>query len=209
MNIALYARVSTSDQSCEVQLSELRRYALERGWAVKREVVDVISGARAERPGLDELMGMVRGRQVDAVLCVKLDRMARSLVHFAQLAAEFCRWDVALICTTQGIDTSRNNPCGRFQMNVLAAVAEFERDLIRERTVAGLAAARERGKALGRPSARMPDEAGRTLVVEAWEGEGRPGGYRELGRRLGGVSGATAMRVVRKLGNNIAEPLHT
>ena len=99
----------------------------------------------------DALMSDVRQGRVDVLVVYKLDRLGRSLQHLAQLIGEFEANGTALIATSQGIDTSESNPAGRLQMHVLAAVAEFERSVIRERINAGLAAARERGTILGRP----------------------------------------------------------
>lgn len=194
MKVAIYARVSTQEQSLEPQLIELRSYAKTRGWSVVAELSDVISGVKAERPGLEQLDALIDGKRIGAVLVVKLDRMARSLVHFGALSERLLDAGVALICTSQGIDTSDQNPCGKFQQNILAAVAQFERDLIRERTKAGLVAARARGAVLGRVSARMPGDGGRHGIIAGWIGAGKPDGYRGLGERLGGVSAATAMR---------------
>lgn len=194
MNVAFYTRVSTLQQTVEPQLIELKAYAAQRGWMVVEQHSDTISGSKADRPGLAQLMEGVRAKRFEAVLAVKLDRMARSLVHFGKLADEFLKHGVALILTSQGIDTSASNPCGKFQQNILAAVAEFERDLIRERTRAGLAAARARGAVLGRCSPTMPAAPERRVVLTQWSVDGLPGGYPELARRLGGVSRATAMR---------------
>lgn len=196
MKVAIYTRVSTTDQSCEAQLLEVRAWCAAKKWEVAREFTDVMSGSKAERPGLTEMMAGVRAGKYDAVCAVKLDRMARSLVHFGKLADEFLRHGCALILTSQGIDTSNGNPCAKFQQNILAAVAEFERDLIRERTRAGLAVARANGKVLGRPSAAMAG-VDRAAVVAQWRASGGKD-YRELGQMLGGVSGATAWRVAAK-----------
>jgi DNA invertase Pin-like site-specific DNA recombinase len=149
--IALYYRVSTDDQTTDAQRCELLDYCARRGWTDVREYADIISGAKFSRSGLNRLMGDVRAHHVDTIVCVKMDRLGRSLPHLAQLIAELDCHDVALICTSQGIDTSNDNPAGRLQMNILACVADFERSLIRERTKAGLAAARSRGVRLGRP----------------------------------------------------------
>lgn len=151
--VALYLRVSTAEQDHEPQRMELLDFCRRRKWTAWTEYADQISGAKWTRAGLDGLMRAVRKRKVDVVLCVKLDRLGRSLSHLAQLIAEFDKHEVAVICTTQGIDTSHSNPAGRLQMHVLMAVAEFERSLIRERTKAGLAAAVARGSKLGRPRA--------------------------------------------------------
>jgi DNA invertase Pin-like site-specific DNA recombinase len=110
-----------------------------------------MSGAKFDREGLDALLAAVRRHSCDAVVVFKLDRLGRSLVHLSQMIQEFERERVALICTSQAIDTSNENPAGRLQMHVLMAVAEFERSLIRERVNAGLKAAKSRGQVLGRP----------------------------------------------------------
>ena len=110
-----------------------------------------ISGARDRLPALDGLMGAVRRREVDAVVCVELDRLARSVRHLTALAAELEPLGVDLVVLDQSIDTG--TPSGRLLFHVLGAIAEFERDLIRERTRAGLAAARRRGRHPGRPHA--------------------------------------------------------
>src|SRR6187402_2982284 len=96
-------------------------------WAAPVEYLDQISGAKFTREGLDKLMRAVRKGQIDVLLCVKLDRLGRSLPHLAQLIGEMDKHGVAMICTTQGIDTRTENPAGRLQMHVLMAVAEFER----------------------------------------------------------------------------------
>jgi DNA invertase Pin-like site-specific DNA recombinase len=150
--IAVYGRVSTDGQSHASQLREVRAY-VRRRWpkADVKEYLDKSSGARFSREGLDSLMSEVRRGRVDVVVVYKLDRLGRSLQHLAQLIGEFEAHGTALVATSQGIDTSESNPAGRLQMHVLAAVAEFERSVIRERINAGLAAARERGVKFGRP----------------------------------------------------------
>lgn len=150
--IAVYGRVSTDAQSHASQLREVRAY-LRRRWpkAEVNEYLDKASGARFSRSALDALMAEVRRGRVDVLIVYKLDRLGRSLQHLAQLIGEFEAHGTALVATSQGIDTSESNPAGRLQMHVLAAVAEFERSVIRERINAGLAAARERGTILGRP----------------------------------------------------------
>ena len=150
--IAVYGRVSTDAQNHVSQLREVRAY-VRRRWpkAEVTEYLDKASGARFSRGALDALMTEVRQGRVDVLAIYKLDRLGRSLQHLAQLIGEFETQGTALVATSQGIDTSESNPAGRLQMHVLAAVAEFERSVIRERINAGLAAARERGAQLGRP----------------------------------------------------------
>ena len=150
MQTALYTRISTDKQSHDSQLHELRDYCHRRGWGEVSEFADAVSGARFTRAGLDALMGEVRRGRVDVVVCFKLDRLGRSLAHLAQICAELAAHNVALVCTSQGIDTSDRNPAGRLQLGVLMAVAEFERSIIQERVAAGLRAAKARGVRLGR-----------------------------------------------------------
>ena len=152
MRIALYLRVSTDRQTTDSQALELHDYCARRRWTNVREYSDTSSGAKFSRQGLDALMSDVRRHRIDAVVAYKLDRLGRSLPHLAQLIAEMTAHRVALVVPQQGIDTSASNPAAQLQLNILMAVAEFEREIIRERVNAGLRAARARGKRLGRPS---------------------------------------------------------
>lgn len=168
MRIAAYYRVSTEDQTTEPQRIELLEYSRRRGWTNIREYRDIISGAKTARIGLEMLMRGVRKHQFDAVLVAKLDRLGRSLPHLAQLIAELEAHKVALVATTQGIDTTEQNPAGRLQMHVLLAVAEFERGIIRERTKAGLKAALARGSKLGRKKLKLTAE--QNALIAGWTG---------------------------------------
>ena len=149
MSIALYARVSTSDQHPEIQLHALRQYAAARGVEAEEYVDAAVSGAKDRRPALDRLLADARRRKVSAVIVAKLDRLARSVRHLTTLAAELAALGVDLVVLDQSIDTG--TPSGRLLFHVLGSIAEFERDLIRERTAAGMRAARRRGKRIGRP----------------------------------------------------------
>ena len=113
--------------------------------------MDTVSGARSSRKGLDRLMALVRRGKIDIVAVYKLDRLGRSLSHLAGMIDEFSSHRVGLISVSQGIDTSANNAMPKMQLGMLSVFAEFERDLIRERTVAGLRAAQAKGTVLGRP----------------------------------------------------------
>jgi putative DNA-invertase from lambdoid prophage Rac len=148
---AIYLRVSTEDQTHASQEREVTAYCQRRGWRKPIVCSDKTSAAKTSRPGLDKLLQAVRSGLVDVVVCYKLDRLGRSLTHLAIILDELARHQVALICTSQGIDTSTDNPVGKLQLGVLMAVAEFERSMIRERTCAGLRAAKARGVKLGRP----------------------------------------------------------
>ena len=177
MRVVIYSRVSTDRQVHDSQLEEVRAYCARRGWRGAEEFSDTASGAKINRKGLDALMALVRRGRVDAIVCFKLDRLGRSLAHLAQLIGEFQTNRVALICTSQGIDTSASNPAAQLQLNILCAVAEFEREIIRERVNAGLKAARARGARFGRPSTlqkylprvRALREAGRNVSQIARE----------------------------------------
>jgi putative DNA-invertase from lambdoid prophage Rac len=152
MRVVIYSRVSTDRQAHDSQLQEVRAYCARRGWRDVEEFSETASGAKTNRQRLDALMALVRRGKVDAIVCFKLDRLGRSLAHLAQLIGELQTNRVALICTSQGIDTSASNPAAQLQLNILCAVAEFEREIIRERVNSGLRAARARGATLGRPS---------------------------------------------------------
>ncbi len=152
MKIALYARVSTSDQNCEMQLRELREYAATRRWTVHAEYVDTgWSGAKANRPKLNRLMADARKRRLDAVLVCKLDRWGRSVTDSIRGIQELVSLGVRFIAVTQNLDTDESNPMARLLLHIMAAFAELEREIIRERVVAGVRAAKANGKQLGRP----------------------------------------------------------
>ena len=150
MRAAIYARTSTRDQHADVQTEKLLDYVENRDLALMAQHIDDgISGSQSRRPALDALMAEARRREFDVVIVVKLDRLARSVRHLCNLTAELEALGIDLVVIDQGIDTS--TPSGRLLFHTLAAVAEFEGDLIRERTRAGLEAARRRGRKLGRP----------------------------------------------------------
>ncbi len=139
---------------------------------------DRMSGASTTRPALETLMRDIRAGKVERLVCFKLDRLGRSLTHLALILDEMNRLQVPLICVGQGIDTSSDSPAGRLQLNVLMAVAEFERGIIKERVNAGLKAARARGVRLGRPQTLQ----GRTADVMKLRESGL--GVRAIAREL-------------------------
>src|SRR5579872_2323102 len=168
---AIYARVSTTDQNCEMQVSELREYAARRGWKVSGEYVDTgWSGAKASRPELNRLMKDAALRRFDAVLVWKLDRFGRSVRNCLDGIETLRGQGVRFLAVSQSIDTDESNPTARLLLHILASVAEFEREMIRERVRAGIKSAKHRGKALGRRRvvfdrgrARDMHEAGATV----------------------------------------------
>ena len=148
----IYSRVSTDRQQCEGQIAELEAYCVARGWQVTERYTDIgISGAKASRPALNRLMADARSRKLDAVVVVKLDRFGRSLIDCVTAIQELQALGVRFVATTQGIDTDQSNPASTLLMHLLAAIAAFERELIKERTRSGIANARAKGKTLGRP----------------------------------------------------------
>ena len=176
--IAAYLRVSTDNQVHDSQETELRDYCNRRGWGNVEWYRDTASGAAQDRKGLNDLMQQVRRGKVDIILAFKLDRVARSLSHLAQFIAELQVNRVALICQNQGIDTSNSNPAAHLQLNILAAVAQFERELITERVRSGISAAKARGVTLGRPA--TPDRRRRQIADLVAEGIGAT----EISKRL-------------------------
>jgi len=149
--VAIYARVSTSDQTCQSQLDELRDYVERRGWTLVAEYVDTgWSGAKKDRPQLTKLMRDAKQHRFDIVMCWKLDRFGRSVANFVDNLEQLDAWGIRFMCITQAVDTDRQSPSSRLLMCVLAAVAEFERSMIAERVKAGMNAAKRRGVQLGR-----------------------------------------------------------
>lgn len=180
MTCAIYARVSTTDQNCEIQLQELRQYAERRGWVIAEEFVDSgFSGAKASRPALDRLMEAAALRRFDCILVWKLDRFGRSVLHLNQQLATLTAHGVRFIAITQGLDTDQSNPTSRLMLQILASVAEFEREMIRERTLVGVRAAQAAGKAVGRPRRVFR----RDEVVRLRDEEGLS--WRAIAERLG------------------------
>lgn len=165
MKAAIYARVSTKDQNCELQLNELREYIHRHGWENVGEYVDSgWSGAKASRPEFDRLMQDAGKRRFDVVLVWKLDRFGRSLVNCKVALHQLQSYGVRFIATSQNIDTDESNPAARFLLNMLMAAAEFERELIRERAAAGLKRYRQDYGA-GRVGKETRSRSGKNLPV--------------------------------------------
>jgi DNA invertase Pin-like site-specific DNA recombinase len=152
MRTAIYARVSTTNhgQDASMQTRELREYCQRRSWEIEGEYVDAgVSGAKERRPQLDALLVACRKRRVDAVVVYRYDRFARSLRQLVNALEEFRSLGIEFISLHEGVDTS--TPNGRLVFGIFASIAEFERELIRDRVKSGIAAARSKGKRLGRP----------------------------------------------------------
>jgi DNA invertase Pin-like site-specific DNA recombinase len=165
--VAIYARVSTDDQSTDMQVVELRQYAEARGWATKEYTDQGQSGAKQSRPALDALLTDVRRRRIDVVLVWTACRLARNLQHLLAMTEEFSSLGVDLVVLKQNIDTS--SAAGRLTYSVLGAVAEFEREMLRERVRAGMMQARRKGKQIGRPPLRKLSNADIAAIRAARE----------------------------------------
>jgi DNA invertase Pin-like site-specific DNA recombinase len=152
LRVAVYARVSTlgKGQDTEVQFRELRQFSQARGWQIVGEYTDSgVSGSKESRPELNRLLTEARRRKFDCVLVYRYDRFARSLRQLVNALEEFRSLGIDFVSLHEGVDTSTAN--GRLVFGSFASIAEFERELIRDRVKSGLANARAKGKRLGRP----------------------------------------------------------
>jgi DNA invertase Pin-like site-specific DNA recombinase len=157
MRIGIYARVSTKDQNCALQVRDLRAYCAARRFDLVREYVDVgQSGAKDSRPELNKLMDDARKRQFDAIVVWRFDRFARSTKHLLSALEEFRALGVQFISYQENVDTS--TPLGQALFTIVSAVAQLERELIRERVSAGIRNARANGKKFGRPNIKVDRE---------------------------------------------------
>jgi DNA invertase Pin-like site-specific DNA recombinase len=149
---AIYVRVSTTEQETALQETELLEYCQRRGWESFLYRDRGQSGAKQDRPALNALLSDLRRRKLDVILVWSLDRLARSLRHLLAISEECRLMGVDLVSLRQNIDTTL--PAGRLTFQILGAVAEFERELLRERVKSGMAQARRAGKKIGRPALR-------------------------------------------------------
>src|SRR5215813_10715907 len=186
---ALYMRVSTKGQgqTTDTQALALREYAQRRGFEMIGEYRDEgISGSKDSRPALDRLMKDARARKFDVVIVARFDRFARSVSHLLRALEEFNHLGIDFVSLSESIDTS--TPMGKMIFTVLGAVAELERNLIKERVQMGISRARKQGKQLGRPK-RVFDKEKASSMLQVMSA-------REVARRLG-VSRGVIERAIR------------
>ena len=196
MRIGIYARVSTKDQSCELQVRDLRAHCTARGFDLVREYVDVgQSGAKDSRPELNILMDDARKRQFDAIVVWRFDRFARSTKHLLSALEEFRSLGIQFISYQENIDTS--SALGQALFTIVPAVAQLERDLIRERVCAEIRNAQANGKKLGRPMSTVDLE--RILQMRA-EGQTLEQIVENLGVRYGTVRARLQNTLAKKPG---------
>jgi len=155
----LYCRISTGDQHLETQLLDLRELAKQRGYEIVGGYSDVISGSKAKRPGLDQLMANARRHRFDIVRVAAFDRMARSVRHFLEVLGDLTRLGIELVSLPENIDTGE--PLGRAMLTIISAISALELDIIRERILAGMPRAKLEGRRIG----RAPLDIDRAQVV--------------------------------------------
>ena len=185
---ALYMRVSTVDQHPETQVHDLRQMAAQRGYEIVQEYTDRISGVKAKRPGLDQIMAGARRGRFDVVLVWASDRIARSVKHFLEVLDELNRLKVEYVSFRENIDTG--GPLGRAIIIIVGAVAELERNLIIERVRAGMRRAHLEGRQIGRNPLEL-DHAG----IQHDRSQGQSLRQNAKGHR---ISAATVWRVLHE-----------
>ena len=149
MRIAIYARVSTADQDCDRQVRELRAFARRLGAKVVGIFKETASGSKNDRTERKKVLALAQARQIDAVLVSELSRWGRSLLDLIETLQALQSWKVSMLAVS-GLQLDLSTPHGKLLAGVLASLAEFERDLLRERVKSGLAAAPARGRVIGR-----------------------------------------------------------
>jgi DNA invertase Pin-like site-specific DNA recombinase len=185
---ALYMRVSTLDQHPETQSHDLRQMAAQRGLEIVAEYTDRISGAKARRPGLDQMMADARRGRFDVVLVWASDRIARSVKHFLEVLDELNHLNIEFVSFREPIDTG--GPLGRAIVIIIGAIAELERNLIIERVRAGMRRARLEGTHIGRQPLELDREA-----IQRDRGQGQSIRQIAKGHR---ISTATVQRVLHR-----------
>ncbi|MXW45846.1 MAG: DNA resolvase [Gammaproteobacteria bacterium] len=191
---AIYARVSTADQSCERQVSELTSFAERCGYDVAGTFRDTAPGASANRAARKKVMALAQARQIDAVLVSELSRWGRSTQDLLATLHQLAGWKVSVVAMS-GMTFELDTPHGRMMATMLSGIAQFERDLISERVKSGLAAAKARGKKLGRQPGQRPKSDRLAPKVLQAVSEGRS--YRWIARDLG-ISKNTVLDIVKR-----------
>jgi len=195
--VAIYTRVSTTDQSVDRQTRELKAYAKARGWDIVYEAEEHVSGAAVKRPQRDKILNMARKRKIDAILVLSLDRWGRSVKDLVNTMAELESLGVAFV-VPGNIDMT--TPMGKMMAHFLGAVAEFERELIRERVKSGLANARAKGRIGGRPRCGYEKKKGEPKKCKAEDGLAllQQGKSYSDAAEITGLSISTLVRAKRK-----------
>lgn len=185
--VAIYCRVSSADQSTEMQKNDIFAFIKARGWEIYKIYEEKITGTTENRPQLNQLMKDAKNRYFDVVLCWKLDRFFRSLKGIVITLQEFSELGIEFVSIRDNLDLTTSS--GRLMMHILGAFAEFEASIIRERVRAGISAAKSRGQKLGRP-ARID-----SAVVKQLRDEGLS--FSAIAKRLG-VSKSAVHKISEK-----------
>lgn len=194
LRAALYCRVSTADQSCERQERDLAAFAERAGYQVVGTYKETASGVRLDRAERRKIMALVQARQINAVLVTELSRWGRSTTDLLDTLKELEAQHVSLVALN-GMAFDLSTPHGRMMATLLAGIAEFERELAVERIRSGIAAAKARGKKLGRQPGQRPKSNRLAPKVLALVAEGRS--YRLIGREVG-LSKNTVAGIVKR-----------
>jgi len=191
---AVYARVSTSDQSCERQIADLTAFAERGGYEVIDVFKETASGTSVSRTARNRIMELAQARQIDVILVTELSRWGRSTQDLLETLNRLAGWKVSVVAMS-GMTFELETPHGRMMATMLAGIAQFERDLISERVKSGLAAAKARGKKLGRQPGQRPKSDKLAPEVIAASEEGRS--YRWIARDLS-ISKNTVLDIMKR-----------
>lgn len=191
---AIYCRVSTADQSCERQERDLTAFAVRAGYEVAATFKETGSGTKLDRAERKKVLALAQARQIDAILVTELSRWGRSTIDLLNTLRELENWKVSIIAMN-GMTFDLSSPHGRMLATVLSGIAEFERDLISERVKSGLAAAKARGKKLGRQTGDRPKSDQLAPRVMAFVEQGRS--YRWIARDLS-ISKNTVTEIAKR-----------
>ena len=191
--IAIYCRVSTADQSCDRQERDLRAFAKRAGFEIVAVFKETASGAKNDRAERNKVMALARARKIDAILVTELSRWGRRTQDLVQTLDDLHGWKVSVLAQT-GLSYDLGTASGKLMRTIMAGLADFERDLIRERVKSGLQAAKARGVVLGRKEGQRPSDKKAKKVLDLH----RDGlSYRLIGRNVG-LSKNTVMEIVRR-----------
>ncbi len=192
--VAIYCRVSTTDQSCSRQERDLQAYAKKAGYEVVGVWKETASGSKNNRVERKQVINLAQAREIDGVLVTELTRWGRSTIDLITTLQELAHWGVSVIATT-GLQFDLTTPQGKLIASVMASLAEFERDLVRERVRSGLAAAKAKGKKLGRkPGQRIKADRYADKVLQmVTEGHS----YRQIAHELH-LSKTTVNEIVKR-----------
>lgn len=182
--VALYCRVSTVDQSCDRQERDLLAFAEQGGFEVVGVFKESASGAKNDRIERNKVMALAQARAVDAILVTELSRWGRSTIDLVQSLQSLQAWKVSILAKS-GFQFDLTTPHGKMIASVMAALAEFERDLIRDRIKSGIAAAKARGKQLGRRVGQRPSDRKAAKVIQLIQLSEGGLSYRLIGRQVG------------------------